>query len=142
MADQPSLTLRRRIDAAPAKVYAAWTQPAHIVKWMHPNGCDVSVVEMDVRVGGRFWIAMRTPNGEEPQVSGTFREVEPDVKLVYTWAWRETPEQESLVTLTLQPDGGGTLLTLRHERLFDEAVRDSHHDGWSSALDVLERYVA
>lgn len=142
MADQPAVTLQRRINAAPAKVYAAWTEPAHIVKWMHPYGCNVLLAEMDVKVGGRFRIAMRTIEGEEPEVSGTFREVEPHAKLVYTWAWSGTPERESLVTLTLRPDGSGTLLTLRHEQFFDEAARDSHHGGWSSALDVLERYFA
>jgi uncharacterized protein YndB with AHSA1/START domain len=142
MAGQPSLTLQRRLNAAPAKVYAAWTEPAHIVKWMHPYGCEVLLAEMDVRVGGRFRIAMRTTEGEEPEVSGTFREVEPRAKLVYTWAWRDTPERESLVTLTLRPDGGGTLLTLTHERFFDEAARESHEGGWSSALDGLERYCA
>ncbi|MFC0399081.1 SRPBCC family protein [Paraburkholderia rhizosphaerae] len=142
MADQPAVTLQRRINAAPAKVYAAWTEPAHIVKWMHPYGCNVLLAEMDVKVGGRFRIALRTTEGEEPEVSGTFREVEPHAKLVYTWAWSGTPEHESLVTLTLRPDGNGTLLTLKHEQFFDEAARDSHHGGWSSALDVLEQYFA
>jgi uncharacterized protein YndB with AHSA1/START domain len=142
MADAPRLTLQRRLNAAPAKVYAAWTEPAHIVKWMHPYGCDVLLAEMDVRVGGRFRIVLRTAEGEEPEASGTFREVEHQAKLVYSWAWRDTPERESLVTLTLRPDGGGTLLTLVHERFFDEAARDSHAGGWNSALDVLERYCA
>ena len=138
----PSLTLQRRINAPPARIYSAWTEPSQIVKWMHPGDCEVIHVEMDVRVGGRFRIIMRAPDGEEHDVSGAFREVVRDEKLVYTWAWRSTPERESLVTLTLRLDGEATLLTLKHEQFFDEAARDNHKAGWDQALDGLERQFA
>jgi len=142
MPAQPSLTLQRRINATPAKIYSAWTDPSQIVKWMHPGNVDVIHVEMDVRVGGRFRIIMRAPDGEEHNVSGTFREVVRDEKLVYTWAYRSTPERESLVTLTLRRDGELTLLTLKHEQFFDEAARDNHETGWGQALDGLARQFA
>ena len=138
----PSLTLQRRINAPPAKIYSAWTEPSQIVKWMHPYDTEVFHVEMDVRVGGGFRIIMRAPDGEEHDVSGTFREVVRDEKLVYTWAWRSTPERESLVTLTLRLDGEATLLTLMHEQFFDEAARDGHQAGWSRALECLEQQFA
>ena len=138
----PSLTLQRRINAPPARIYSAWTEPSQIVKWMHPGDSEVIHVEMDVRVGGGFRIIMRAPDGEEHDVSGTFREVVRDEKLVYTWAWRSTPERESLVTLTLRLDGEATLLTLKHEQFFDEAARDGHQAGWSQALECLEQQFA
>ena len=58
--------------------------------------------EADVRVGGRYRIVVRTPDGEEHDVSGVYREVVPNEKLVFTWAWRSTPERESLVTIALK----------------------------------------
>ena len=61
-------------------------------------------------------------------------------KLVFTWAWRSTPERESLVTVLIEPDGDGSLLTLTHEQFFDEAARDRHSHGWTGSLDKLERY--
>jgi uncharacterized protein YndB with AHSA1/START domain len=91
-------------------------------------------------VGGRFRKVMRSQDGEEHDVRGVYREVVPDRKLVFTWAWRSTPERESLVTLELAPDADGTLLTLRHEQFFDEAARDNHRRGWTAALDKLEAY--
>jgi len=66
----------------------------------------------------------------------------PNEKLVMTWAWRSTPERDSLVTVTFKPDGEGTVLTLKHEMLFDEATRDGHYGGWSEALDKLVQYFA
>ena len=136
-ATKPSLTLKRRIKAAPAKVYAAWTDPQKITSWFGPAGGQMLRAEADVRVGGRYRLVMRTPDGEEHDVSGVYREIVRDEKLVFTWAWRTTPERESLVTVALRPDGDGTLLTLLHEQFFDEPARDRHQVGWTGALDKL-----
>ena len=139
---KPSLTLKRRLNAPPAKVYGAWTDPAQIAHWFGPAQAETLRAETDVRVGGRYRIVMRTPDGEEHDVSGVYREVVPNEKLVFTWAWRTTPERESLVTITLKGDGTGTMLTLTHEQFFDEPARDRHQSGWSGALDKLEKYLA
>jgi uncharacterized protein YndB with AHSA1/START domain len=140
--EKPSLTIKRRLNAPPAKVYAAWTEPEIMARWLGPNGTKVARAEGDVRVGGRFHTQLLMENGDEHNVSGVYREVVRNEKLVFTWAWRSTPERESLVTVTFKPDGGGTLLTLKHEQFFDEAARDGHHGGWSEALDKLVQYFA
>ena len=62
----------------------------------------------------------------------------PDAKLVFTWAWKNAPERESLVTVVLRPDGTGTVMTFIHAQLFNEAIRDNHRDGWTGAFDKLE----
>lgn len=142
MSTKPSLTLKRRLNARPAKVFSAWTDPEKLAQWMGPEGVEVKSAETDVRVGGRYRLVMLSPDCDEHDVSGTYREVVPDEKLVFTWAWKSTPEQESLVTLTFKPDGDGTLLTLLHEKFVDESVRDHHESGWTGALEKLERFVA
>jgi uncharacterized protein YndB with AHSA1/START domain len=134
----PHLVLKRRLNASPDKVYAAWTEPAHLARWWGPSGADRTVkAEMDVRVGGRFQIVFEAEDGEQHDVRGVYKEVEAQKKLVFSWAWRTTPERESLVTVDLEPDGEATLLTLTHEKFFDEAARDRHRQGWSGALDKL-----
>jgi uncharacterized protein YndB with AHSA1/START domain len=142
MSAKPSLTIKRRLGAPPEKVYGAWTDPEKIIHWWGPAQAQMLSAELDPRVGGRFHIIFRTPDGEEHDVSGTYREVIPNRKLVFTWMWRTMPERESLVTVTLAPDGDGTLLTLLHEQFFDEPARDRHRSGWTAALDRLERYLA
>ena len=141
MSSKPSLTIKRRLNAPPSKVYGAWTDSAKIWHWFGPEDAEILRAETDVRVGGRFRIVFRGPDGEEHDVGGIYREVVPDQKLVFTWAWRSTPEQESLVTVALKRDGDGTLLTLLHEQFFDEAARDRHGRGWNGTLDKLESYV-
>ncbi len=142
---KPSLTLKRRFKAPPAKVFAAWTDPEKIKRWMGPGEIKAVRAETDARVGGRYRIVMHMPSGEEHDVGGVYREVVTNEKLVFTWAWKVTPPDqphESLVTVLFKPDDGGTLLTLTHERLFDEESRQGHEKGWIGALDKLERLLA
>lgn len=139
---RPSLTFKRRLNATPAKVYAAWTDPQKIAQWFGPDGIETLSAEADARIGGRFRIVMRDADGEKHDVSGVYREIVPDEKLVFTWAWRSTPERESLVTVLIKPEGSATLLTLLHEQFFDETARDRHAQGWTGCLDKLERYLS
>jgi uncharacterized protein YndB with AHSA1/START domain len=142
LATKPSLTLKRRLNAAPEKVYAAWTDPEKIVKWFGPDAGPVKHAEADVRVGGRYAVSFNTEDGEHHHVSGIYQEVVPNERLVFTWAWRTMPERESLVTVLIKPDGDGSLFTLIHEQFFDEPARDRHYEGWTGCLDKLERYLA
>ena len=142
MSTQPSLTLKRKLNAKPAAVFAAWTDPSQVRRWFGPASIEVSSAEIDAKPGGAYHIAFRTESGEHHDVSGVYREVRPGEKLVFTWAWRSTPERESLVTIDMKPDGEGTMLTLTHEQFSDEAARDSHKHGWTGSLDKLERLFA
>jgi len=142
---KPSLTLKRRFQAPPAKVFAAWTDPEKIKRWMGPGQITTKRAEADPRVGGRYRIEMRSPDGEAHNVSGVYREVVVNEKLVFTWAWDATPPDEpyeTMVTVLFKPDGDGTLLTLTHERFIDDESRDGHKQGWNGALDKLEKLFA
>jgi uncharacterized protein YndB with AHSA1/START domain len=112
---------------------------------MGPGEIVAVRVDADARVGGRYRIEMRRPSGEGHNVAGVYREIVPNEKLVFTWSWDPAPGEEpheSLVTVLLKPDEGGTLLTVIHERLFDEESRAGHEGGWNGALDKLEKLVA
>ena len=103
----PSLTLKRRLNASPEKVYAAWTEPTHLTQWFGPEGGVVERADLNVQPGGRYTIVFHTQDGEQHQVSGVYKEVVPNEKLAFTWAWRSTPERESHVTVMIKSDGTG-----------------------------------
>lgn len=144
MLAKPSLTLKRRLKAPPAKVFNAWADPEKLAQWFGPAHTvqDTVRAEMDVRPGGRFRVRFATDEGQSHEIGGAYKEVVPDKRLVFTWAWHTTPERESLVTITLAPDGDGTLLTLHHEQFFDEQARDGHQRGWTGTLEKLDRYLS
>jgi len=141
--EETSLQVRRVYKASVATVYAAWTDPEQMKLWMAPSDAfGPSEATMDVRVGGRYRIVMHAPDGEVHRVGGVFREVVPNKKLVYTWAWESTPERESLVTLEFIPSGQGTELVLAHQRFADMQARDKHQEGWNGCLDGLDRFLS
>ena len=135
MATKPSLTIKRRFNAPPEKVFSAWTDPEKVKRWMGPAGVQVLLAEGTAQTGGHYRWLMKSPDGNEHDVSGVYREVILNQKLVFTWTWKSTPERESLVTIIFKGDGDGTLMTFTHEQFFDEEVRDRHQGGWNGAFE-------
>jgi len=137
------LEVRRILKAPVAAVWTAWTDAREVSQWMAPSD-DFGATEatLDVRVGGRYRIVMRGPDGQTHRVGGTYQEVVPLRRLVYTWAWESTPERESRVTVEFRPAGESTELVLTHERFFDAEARDKHAHGWEGCLGRFTRYLA
>jgi uncharacterized protein YndB with AHSA1/START domain len=140
--ERPALVIERIYDVAPEAVFQAWTDPQALSRWFGPEETEaVLEVEVDVRVGGRYHIAFVTRDGERHDVSGVYRQVEFPRLLSFTWAWRSTPERESLVTIRIEPAGPGTRLLFCHERFFDQAARDNHERGWLGTFRKLDRFL-
>lgn len=135
------LRLRRTFAAPREAVYRAWTERDQMVKWWGPAGFTVPLCELDVRPGGTLRTTMRAPDGSEYNLTGTYREVSPPERLVFTWAWLEgeVAGPETLVTVEFHERDGETELVLTHEGFPDAAARDAHNEGWSSSLDCLEQ---
>ena len=143
LAEKPSLTLERHYPVAPEKVWRAWTEPQALAKWWGPGpGEPVSLVELDVRVGGRFRIVFGGPDGRTHECAGTYQEVVPNRKLVFTWSWpNTTPERISVVSIEFRRAGDSTDLLMKHEQLFDEKARDDHRRGWTASLEKLDSFL-
>jgi uncharacterized protein YndB with AHSA1/START domain len=141
------LILTRRFDAAPERVFDAWTDPELLRRWFHA-GPDWTTPEADVdlRPGGRYRLAMRNPDGEVRAVAGEYREIERPGRLVYTWAW-EAPEGsemagETLVTVEFSTTGDGTDVVLTQTGFPSAHNRDQHGHGWDACLANLEALFA
>lgn len=142
VATNPSLTLKRRLNATPAEVYQAWTDPNLLTRWFGPENVTTLEAEIDLRIGGSYRIVMRGDDGERHQVSGIYQEVVENERLAFSWAWVSTPERVSRVSVTFKPDGDGTILTLLHEQFFDADAAHRHEHGWTGSMVKLERLFA
>lgn len=137
-----AIELRRSFRAPAERVFRAWTQPAALREWWCPPGWVARDVEIDLRVGGVYRIAMSRGAGEaEVAVRGRFIEVRPPERLVFTWRWEGAfaGHPESRVMVELQQQGDVTELVLRHENFADEAARQQHWSGWLAACGRLDR---
>jgi uncharacterized protein YndB with AHSA1/START domain len=110
--------------------------------WGNPHHSKKPIAETDLRIGGRFRVQFWGQDDQHHSVSGIYREVVPNRKLVFSWAWQSTPERESQVTIDLSPVAEGTMLTLTHEQFYDQKACDDHRVGWERALDHLEKAVS
>jgi uncharacterized protein YndB with AHSA1/START domain len=102
--DDATLILKRILKAPPELAFRAWTSPEHIKQWMRPDPeMTVPFASMDLRVGGKFRIQMKKPDGEFFTAAGVFKEVKPPEKLVYTWDWEKDGSGEEFGELDGKP---------------------------------------
>ena len=143
--EERTLVIERVLKASPDKVFAAWTDPATLVKWWGPEGFTTPECALDLRPGGAWRTVMLSPTGERHPVSGVYRELTPPSRLVMSWAW-DQPDgsrgHETEVAITLEPVAGGTRMRLVQSLFQTMAWRDNHHGGWSSSFNRLEKLFA
>ena len=141
----PELVITRVFDAPRALVFQCWTEAKHLQHWQGaPRGFTVTTKESDIRPGGNFRICMRSPEGVDHWLQGTYQEVVAPERLVFTHCWLNDegqPGQETLVTITFTERAGKTELTLKQKGFKSVDSRDGHQGGWNSALDVLVDYL-
>ena len=143
-AENFTVEIKRHIKAPRDRVYAAWTDPAQMKQWFGPENVQTREVIAEARVGGEFRWDLIDPEGKEMTISGEFRELIPNKKIVFTWQWEDDEvwqNRVSIVTIELSDADGGTELRLTHEQLPTKTLRDSHDEGWNSALRKLENFV-
>ena len=149
--DDSTLIIKRMLNAPQELAFAAWTSPEHIQQWMEPEpGMVVPFVIMDLRVGGKFRIQMKSPDGEYFTAVGEFKEVSAPERLVYTWDWEkdgsgeefgEVEGKPSLMTVEFLKRGERTEMVLTHSRLGTVESRDSHARGWDKIVGKFAGFV-
>jgi uncharacterized protein YndB with AHSA1/START domain len=133
-----------RVFAAPrANVYRAWTTPELVRRWWHANRGEMTLVEIDLRVGGGWRYAMVTPSGHEVGFHGEYRELVPSERLVSTEVYEGMPDAEALDTITFTELAGVTTVEILVQHASKED-RDLHiasgmEDGMQDAMDMLEQ---
>lgn len=146
MTDEMSVRIERLIDALPEAVFAAWTTREAMEVWYRDRPDDVvRVVELDVRVGGRYRIEFGPSDGKPYVETGHYLEIDAPRRLVISEtltgpdgpAWTDTT-----VTITLEEHGGKTRLVLVHEDFPSVEHRAGAAGGWPGFIDRMERYLA
>jgi uncharacterized protein YndB with AHSA1/START domain len=149
--DDATLVVRRVLNATPEWAFQAWTSAEHIQQWMRPEpGMVVPLASMDLRVGGKYRIQVKTPDGEFFTAVGVFKGVKAPERLVYTWDWEkdgsgaefgEVEGKPSLVTVEFLRRGERTEMVLTHSRFATVESRDRHARGWGKIAESFAEFV-
>ena len=141
--DDRTLTMVRTLNAAPERVFAAWTDPVQFGLWFGPQGMTITHCHLDLVVGGT-WEVTGEGRGTTRAVSGKYLAIDPPRLLSFTWAWHETGsldtprEHETTVTLQFRAVGQRTEMTLTQLRVRDADGASRHNWGWSGSFEKLE----
>ena len=131
----------KRVLRAPASaVFRACTEPAELAKWWGPRGFTTPAVELDLRVGGRYRLAMQPLEGDLFHLTGEFREVNPPFRLAYTFVWEppDPDDRETVVTLSFRDLDGSTEMNFTQGVFATEARRALHEQGWTESFERLQ----
>ena len=124
-----ALKRETRVMARPETIFSFLTDPSKMVRWKG------SQADLDPRPGGIYRVVFNTRD----TVQGKFVELVPNQRVVFTWGWEGSgavPPGSSTVEITLKRDGNGTIVTLEHRDLPEEA-RAKHMEGWDLYLNRL-----
>jgi uncharacterized protein YndB with AHSA1/START domain len=138
------ILITREFDAPKDLVYKAWTTPELVKRWWSGERGEVTLAEIDLRVGGA-WRFVMSGEGFEVGFHGEYRELVPDERIVSTEVFEGVPDAASVNTLTLTETDGRTLLTVLVQHTSKEH-RDGHVNsgmevGLQESLNALERVV-
>jgi uncharacterized protein YndB with AHSA1/START domain len=143
------ILIEREFDAPRHLVYQAYTTPELVKRWWHANRGEVTMVEIDLRVGGRWRYVMTACGGPEVGFHGEYREIVTNERIVSTEFYEGVPDgvaEEDATTLnttTFDEIDGRTKLTIlvqaKSRMTRDAIIESGMEDGLQDALDLLEQ---
>lgn len=129
-------------QAPPERVFRAWTEPEEIRSWFGHEPFCLERVELDLRPGGKWMFAFKGSSFRA--VCGEYLEILPNTRLVFTWRHEQAEDggavetsPTSKVTVRFASSGAGTILTVVHQDIADDAARRNVSEGWGRALESL-----
>jgi uncharacterized protein YndB with AHSA1/START domain len=139
-----ALHMKRVLPAPRPLVFRACTEPSELANWWGPRGFTTPGIELELRVGGSYRIAMQPPDADLFYLSGEFVEVDPPTRLAYTFRWEDPDpdDRETLVTLSFGDLGESTELLFTQGAFATEGRRALHDQGWTDGLDRLHEVLS
>jgi uncharacterized protein YndB with AHSA1/START domain len=146
---ETTVEVTRVLDAPRKRVFAAWTGAEHLALWFGPKGFTVHSCEADPRPGGVFRLVMRSPDGKDYPVRGSYREVVALERLVITCTADDDKgitRLEETINVTFTERAGKTTLTVRAvargASTEAAAMLDGMPKGWAQTVDRLGSLLA
>lgn len=139
------LIVNRTFNAPRERVFRAWTEAAELDRWFAPDPNFTVRSSVDLRLGGAYRIDMQKPDGQVFSAFGTYREIQPPQRLVFTWNAEGSmePVENTLVTVEFFEAGDAgekTQVTLTHQNFQSADMRNRHEHGWTACMDQLQRF--
>lgn len=146
------IVIERTFDAPRDRTWRYWTEPELLMQWWGPKTLTSPAATIDFRVGGKYHFCLRMPDGKEVWSTGTYLEIEPLERIVFTDSFADAkgnvvtgaaygmgedwPEVFKVI-LTFEDVGGGTRFTLRHGGIPAGEIHTACGQSWNESFDKL-----
>lgn len=139
-----TLELKRVVPAARSVVFGAFSAADELAKWWGPTGFTTPSLDFKPRVGDGYRIEMQPADGDSFYVTGEFREVDPPVRLVFTFVYEDPDpnDVETLVELSFRDLGESTEIAFTQGLFKNQARLELHRNGWTDSFDKLEQLIS
>jgi len=152
-----TMTINRVFEAPVEKLWRSWAGQEEFMRWWGPKDFTCPTATIDFREGGTYLFCMRGPDGKDFWGTGTYREIVPMARIVYTDSFADADGNvvpgsfygmgdewplELLVTLAFEEKDGKTHFSLRHEGIPGAKVRDMCAQSWNESFDKLDTVLA
>ncbi len=134
-----AIEIERSFDTSAELVFEAWTQAERLTTWLGPEGFVCKHVELDVRVGGTLAVDMLSPDGTSYRFVGSYREVSPPARLVFTWGTPATGE--TVCTVQLTSKGQRTHMHFKQTNIRQEEIA-GYRTGWEQSIAKLTQSIS
>lgn len=150
------LVITRVFDAPRELVWKSWTEPERLVKWWAPKNFTTPHFKVDLRVGGKFHGCMRSHEGKDFWITGTYKEIVPFERIVCTDSFSDEKGNvvpashygmpadfplEMLITVTFEESGNKTKMTLVHTGVPAGNIGEMTACGWKEMFDKLAKSI-
>ena len=140
MTDELVLEIDRVLPATAEAVFNAFVDPGELAKWWGPAEFTIPSLSFPARVGDGYRIEMQPPTGDPFSLAGEIQQVDPPIRLAYTFRWEDPDpdDVETLVRLSFRDLGDSTEVSLSQGTFKTDARLELHRGGWTDSFDKLE----
>ncbi len=145
--NETKLGAEKEFSVPVEKLYQTWITPEDLKQWWRPSESHLTTVELDVREGGRFTYVFEAKDGQKAlTITGEYKEVKPNEKLVYTWNWDvasdNVAKSNHQLTIEFSAAGEGSKISVTQDNYKNDESVTPHEEGWEKALNDLNDYLS
>ncbi|GAB2693629.1 SRPBCC family protein [Mucilaginibacter koreensis] len=145
--EETKVTAEKEFSVLAERLYEAWITPEDLKQWWKPSENQLKEVELDNKEGGRIKYVFVTKEGQPAiTITGEYKEVKPNEKLVYTWNWdlasENTKKSDHQLTIEFSAADQGSKINVTQENFQDGEAVEPHEQGWQKALEDLSSYLS
>ncbi len=143
--EQQKISVNKAFDVPVEELYQAWTDGSQLKQWWKPLGLTLTSVENDINEGGKIAYQFDGAEGQGLTIDGTYQEVKPQERLVYTWNWQFPDEKLNSaykLEVVFKSTGAGSSIEITQQEDEQQESVKPKASAWDEELNHLATFLS